>query len=59
VLVVGCEPHTLGSVEDEELLMELSEPVRAALDEAVRLVEELVGDLTTAGESERTVERHG
>ncbi len=33
--------------------MELSEPVRAALDEAVRLVESLVGELVTAGEDGR------
>jgi hydrogenase maturation protease len=50
VLVVGCEPHTVGSVEDEELLMELSEPVRAGLDGAVRLVESLIEELTTTGE---------
>ena len=42
-LVVGCEPEVLvsgGSYED--MLMELSEPVRAAVDEAARLVESLV-----------------
>lgn len=40
VLVVGCRP---GAVDER---MELSAPVRAAVDEAVRLVTELVTDLT-------------
>jgi len=39
VLVVGCEPETLGPPEG---LMGLSEPVQAAVDEAVELVEELI-----------------
>jgi len=39
-LVVGCEPS------DQEDAAVLTEPVRAALDEAVRLVEEVVADLT-------------
>lgn len=42
--VVGCEPATLGSEEDMPL--ELSPLVAAALDEAVRLVEALVEDLS-------------
>jgi hydrogenase maturation protease len=42
-LVVGCEPQVVVSGEDyDDLLMELSEPVRAAVGEAVRLVESLV-----------------
>jgi hydrogenase maturation protease len=42
-LVVGCEPHVVVSGEDyDDMLMELSEPVRAAVGEAVRLVESLV-----------------
>ena len=55
ILVVGCEPRTSMSVESDELLVDLSEPVRAALDGAVRLVEELVEELLAADESERTV----
>ncbi len=39
VLIVGCEPETLGP---EEGLMGLSDPVQNALDEAVRMVESLV-----------------
>jgi hydrogenase maturation protease len=38
--VIGCEPAWLGN--DDEGAMGLSEPVRAAVDEAVRLAEELV-----------------
>ena len=42
-LVVGCEPQVvLGGEDYDEMLMELSKPVRAAVDEAVKLVESLV-----------------
>jgi hydrogenase maturation protease len=42
-LVVGCEPQLVVSGEDyDEMLMELSEPVRAAVEEAVEMVESLV-----------------
>jgi hydrogenase maturation protease len=46
-LVVGCEPATRMSPEDGEIVAALSEPVRAALDEAVRLVESVLEELTT------------
>ena len=36
------------SADDDELVAELTEPVRAALDEAQRLVGALLGDLTTS-----------
>jgi len=49
-LVVGCEPQTRMSAEDERIVAELTEPVRASLDRAVVLVEELLADLTTANE---------
>ena len=55
ILVVGCEPQTRLSVESEELVMELSEPVRASIDEAVRLVESLLGELLESTQSERMV----
>ena len=43
-LVVGCEPAVVLRGDDyEEMLMELSEPVRAAVEEAAKLVESLVG----------------
>ena len=39
VVVVGCEPATLGPPEGQ---MGMSEPVQAAVDEAVTLVEGLI-----------------
>jgi hydrogenase maturation protease len=42
ILLVGCEPETLGG---EEGLMGLSEPVLAAVDEAVGVVESLVAKI--------------
>jgi hydrogenase maturation protease len=42
-LLVGCEPPVVVSGEDyDDMLMELSESVRAAVEEAVKLVESLV-----------------
>lgn len=43
VLVVGCEPATLGPEDDVQ--MGLSPPVAAAVEEAVKLVESLVATL--------------
>jgi hydrogenase maturation protease len=45
VLVVGCEPQVRMTGDEDELVGELSEPVRAALDEAVELVSSLLGEL--------------
>jgi hydrogenase maturation protease len=45
IYVVGCEPQTRMSPEDEEVVAQLSEPVRAALDPAVHLVESLLGQI--------------
>jgi hydrogenase maturation protease len=42
VLVVGCEPAVLVPPDDEQLVMELSPPVRAAARRAVELVESLI-----------------
>jgi hydrogenase maturation protease len=42
ILVVGCEPATLGP---EEGLMGLSEPVAAAVEEAAAIVESLVSKI--------------
>jgi hydrogenase maturation protease len=45
-LVVGCEPQVVVSGEDyDDMLMELSEPVRAAVEEAVKLVVSLVEEI--------------
>jgi hydrogenase maturation protease len=46
ILVVGCEPETRMSGDDEDVVAELSAPVRAALDEAVTLVGALLAELT-------------
>jgi hypothetical protein len=54
-LVVGCEPLVIpghgGGFQThphyDEMLMELSEPVRAAVEEAAKLVESLVAEVGT------------
>jgi hydrogenase maturation protease len=48
VLVVGCEPSTAVSLDDDELVMGLSAPVQAAMEEAVALVESVLEDLLAA-----------
>jgi hydrogenase maturation protease len=53
-LVVGCEPATSLTLDDE-LVADLSEPVRLALDGAVQVVESLVAEL--AGEHPKEVDR--
>jgi hydrogenase maturation protease len=45
-LVVGCEPETVMRGDEEDVVAAVSEPVRAALDEGVRLVDALLEDLT-------------
>ncbi len=45
VLVVGCEPQVRMTGDEEELVGELSEPVRAAVDGAVGLVESVLAEL--------------
>lgn len=54
-LVVGCEPGVVLQGESyEDVLVELSQPVQAAVEEAVELVESLVEELgTTNGKPER------
>jgi hypothetical protein len=47
LFVVGCEPLNRMSAEDEEIVAQLSEPVRASLDGAVKLVESLLGKLSS------------
>jgi hydrogenase maturation protease len=42
IFLVGCEPAPL---ESEDGHMGLSEPVAAAVDEAVKVVESLVGEI--------------
>jgi hydrogenase maturation protease len=43
--VVGCEPQTRMTGEEEDIVARLSEPVLAALDGAVKLVESLLAEI--------------
>ena len=54
ILVVGCQPQVQMTGEEEEIVGELSAPVRVAIDEAVELVEQLVGELVQVNEGGRT-----
>ncbi len=45
VIVVGCEPETVMTGEEEDIVFELSEPVRAAVAGGVREVEQLLVSL--------------
>ncbi|MGA9801077.1 MAG: hydrogenase maturation protease [Terriglobales bacterium] len=51
ILLVGCEPATLGPEEGQ---MGLSEPIEAAVDEAVKLIEALVGKILKGDQSSPT-----
>ncbi len=54
-LVVGCEPQVILSGEDyEDMLMELSAPVLAAVEEAATLVESLVEEIGKEGDKVRS-----
>jgi hydrogenase maturation protease len=55
LLVVGCEPGPPGEVE--EMAAGLSSTVRAAVAEAVRVVESLVGRLLAASSGEAVSEK--
>ncbi len=46
--LVGCEPAPLGEDEYLEMQMGLSDPVRAAVDEAVQMVDELIARLVSS-----------
>jgi hydrogenase maturation protease len=46
MIVVGCEPSTLDAADDGQF--GLSEPLRAAVDEAIRLIQETVQGFTRA-----------
>jgi hydrogenase maturation protease len=47
-LVVGCEPQTRMTGEEDEIVAELSEPVRAALDDAVHVVDSVLDELMSS-----------
>jgi hydrogenase maturation protease len=52
VLIVGCEPGSDLSLDDEELVMGLSPDVSAAIDKAVELVESVLEDLLVTGQDQ-------
>jgi hydrogenase maturation protease len=45
ILLVGCEPGSFGLEEEGEGRIGLSGPVEAAVEEGVRLIEDLVNDI--------------
>jgi hydrogenase maturation protease len=49
ILIVGCEPAVRMTGHEDEVVGELSEPVRAAIDPGVALVESVVGELMEEG----------
>src|SRR6202012_2346539 len=53
-LVLGCEPRTRIDADSDEIVAALTEPVRAALDEAERMLATLRDELTTEWEGRRT-----
>lgn len=53
--LVACEPGFLPPADSEDVVMELSVPVQAAVEEAVRMVEELVEQIR---EAQSVVEPH-
>jgi hydrogenase maturation protease len=52
ILVLGCEPAVLGDESGEDVLVALSPPVEAVLDDAVRLAESLLDELTSQDQTE-------
>jgi hydrogenase maturation protease len=50
VLVVGCEPRDVMRGDEEDVVARVSEPVRAAIDAGVALVESLLEDLVSEGQ---------
>ena len=53
-LVVACAPETVMTGEEDDVLAELSAPVRAALDPGVDLVESLLRELTAPAQEEES-----
>jgi len=50
-LVIGCEPQVILTGENyDDMLMELSEPVQAAVGEAAKLVESVVDEISLSSE---------
>jgi hydrogenase maturation protease len=54
-IVVGCEPQVIPGGEDyDDMLVELSEPVHAAVEEAAKLVESIASGVGTDSGSARS-----
>jgi hydrogenase maturation protease len=53
-LVVGCEPERPAGQDEADLAPGLSEPVHAALDEAMRMVEATLNELKASNQTERS-----
>jgi hydrogenase maturation protease len=53
-LVVGCEPQTRIDPGDEELVADLSEPVRLALEEGMKMVDSVLAELTALKQTQRS-----
>jgi hydrogenase maturation protease len=53
IVLVGCEPQVRMRGDEEDVVVGLSEPVGAAVHEAVGLVEGLVRELTSAQPNEQ------
>jgi len=45
IVLIGCEPGTFGTEEGQEGRMGLSEPVAAAVGEAVDIIEAMIGNM--------------
>jgi hydrogenase maturation protease len=56
ILIVGCEPAETGS--DEEGKLGLSEPVEAAIDEAIVLIETLISKTLESAAAEIAMQSH-
>lgn len=59
VLVLGCEPTTAMTGDEPDVVVELSEPVRAAIPEAVRMLDTLLTELTEEPQSGKTTGNPG
>jgi hydrogenase maturation protease len=54
-LVVGCEPRTRIDPGDEDLVADLSEPVRLALEEGMKLVDSVLAELIAPKQTQRSL----
>ena len=60
ILLVGCEPTPYAQIEDySEMQMDLSTPVRTAVDEAVKMIDALIQKILNAAEIAQKGTTHG